>query len=117
MKIAKRIVGIILSVCLGLVFIYSGYSKIFPLEPFEFTFVDMGVANWYTAPIIARLLIGLEFFIGALLILNYKLRRFTIPFTVGLLSFFIIYLLIQIIKNGDTGNCGCFGESIHMTPL
>jgi len=116
MEIAKRIAAILLSVCLGLVFIYSGYSKIFPIEPFEFTFVDLGVANWYTAPVIARLLIGLEFFIGALLIANYKLRKFTIPFTLGLLLLFVIYLTVQIIKNGNTGNCGCFGESIQMSP-
>ena len=117
MKIIKLIVSIILSICLGLVFIYSGYSKLFPIETFEFTFVDIGVANWYVAPVIARLLIGLEFFIGLLLIANYNLRRFTIPVTIALLSFFIIYLGIQIFNNGNDGNCGCFGESIVMTPV
>ena len=73
MEIFKRISGSILSLGLGLIFIYSGYTKLYPvIETFEFTFIDIGVANWYTAPLIARLLIGLEFFIGLLLILKIK---------------------------------------------
>lgn len=114
----KEDVAILLCIALGLVFIYSGYSKLDPvIETFEFTFVDIGIANWYTAPIIARLLIGLEFFLGILLILNYQLKKFTLPFTIGLLLFFIVYLIIQINVAGNNGNCGCFGERLHMTPL
>jgi hypothetical protein len=113
-----RILMICISVGLGLIFIYSGWSKVDPvIETFEFTFVDIGIGNWYTAPIIARLLIGLEFLIGFLLIANYKLRKFTIPFTIALLVFFCIYLVLQISFSGNHGNCGCFGERIHMTPL
>lgn len=118
MKIFKLLSSICVSIGLGLVFLYSGYSKLDPLiEPFEFTFVEMGIANWYSAPVIARLLIGLEFFIGVLLILNYHLRRFTLPLTVGLLLFFIIYLLVQLALNGNDSNCGCFGERHYMSPL
>lgn len=109
---------ILISIALGLVFIYSGYTKIDPvIEPFEFTFVDIGIGNWYTAPVIARLLIGLEFFIGFLLIVNYNLKRFTLPLTIGLLLFFSIYLVLQIVFSGNNGNCGCFGEHLKMTPL
>ena len=118
MQLVKKIIAIILSVGLGLIFLYSGYTKLDPvIETFEFTFVDIGVANWYTAPIIARLLIGLEFFLGILLILNYKLKKFTLPFTAGLLLIFIIYLSVQIAVSGNVGNCGCFGEHLKMTPL
>ena len=117
MKIFKLSISVFFSVALGLVFIYSGYLKLFPIESFEFTFVDIGIANWYTAPVIARLLIALEFFLGLLLIANYNLRKFTLPLTIALLLFFIIYLGVQIIISGNDGNCGCFGESIRMTPL
>ncbi len=118
MKWIKIISGILICIGLGLIFLYSGYTKLLPvIETFEFTFVDIGVANWYTAPIIARLLIGLEFFLGFLLVINYNLRNFTLRFTIGLLFFFVVYLLIQIATNGDKGNCGCFGEHIKMTPL
>lgn len=118
MQTFKRITGILLSIILGLIFLYSGYTKLDPvIETFEFTFVDIGIANWYTAPVLARILIGLEFFIGLLLILNYHLRKITLPLTISILLFFIIYLLIQVAMNGDEGNCGCFGERFKMTPV
>lgn len=116
MKIFRSISAILLSAALGLIFLYSGYSKLFPIESFEFTFVDIGVANWYVAPVLARLMIGFEFFIGLLLIANYRLRSFTLPVTALLLLIFIIYLGIQLSTTGNTGNCGCFGEGIRMTP-
>ena len=110
--------SIFISFGLGLVFIYSGYSKLFPvIETFEFTFVDTGIANWYSAPIMARLMIGLEFFLGILFILNYRLKKFTLPLAILLLLFFIIYLLLQISNGGSSANCGCFGEHIKMTPV
>jgi uncharacterized membrane protein YphA (DoxX/SURF4 family) len=118
MKIALKILMVLISVGLGLIFIYSGWSKLDPvIETFEFTFVDLGIGNWYTAPIEARVLIGLELLLGFLLIINYNLRMFTIPLTIALLLFFIIYLLLQIAFSGNSGNCGCFGERLHMTPL
>jgi hypothetical protein len=118
MKILKRIIAITLSIIVGSIFIYSGYTKLFPvIETFEFTFVELGIANWYTAPFIARLFLGLEFFVGCLLILNYQLKKITIPITIILLSFFTIYLIIQIFVSGNNGNCGCFGEHLKMSPL
>lgn len=118
MLIVKKSASILLSLLLGLVFLYSAYSKLDPvIETFEFTFVDLGVANWYTAPVIARLLIGFEFLTGLLLIFSYRLKTFTIPLTIGVLGFFILYLLIQIFISGNAGNCGCFGERLHMTPM
>ncbi len=114
----KKTTGIILSVVLGLTFLYSGYTKLLPLvETFEFTFVEIGVANWLVAPVVARLLIGLEFFTGLLLISCFNLRRFTLPLTIGILIFFTIYLAVQLILNGNSGNCGCFGEHLYMTPF
>ena len=118
MKLLLRIAAITFSILLGLVFLYSGYTKIYPvIEPFEFTFVDIGVANWYTAPVLARVVIGLEFLIGLLLILNYRLKKLSLPLAFGVLLFFCLYLGLQILLNGNTGNCGCFGEHLKMTPL
>lgn len=107
-----------LCVALGAIFLFSGYSKLLPvIETFEFTFVETGIGNWYSAPIFARLLIGLEFFTGILLLACFRLRKFTLPLTIGLLVFFIIYLALQIAFSGNSGNCGCFGEHLNMTPL
>ena len=102
---------------MGLVFVYSGYTKLSPIEPFEFTFVDLGVASWKTAPIIARLLIGLEFLIGLLLIFGLYIKRFTLKIMIFLLVMFTVYLIVILIKDGNNGNCGCFGNALAMTPL
>ena len=102
---------------IGFVFIYSGYTKLYPIEPFVYTFVDLGIGGWKIAPFIARFMIGLEFFIGLLLIFGLYIKRLTLKLTIGSLVIFSIYLLFIIIKTGNNGNCGCFGTAIVMSPL
>jgi uncharacterized membrane protein YphA (DoxX/SURF4 family) len=100
----------------GALFIFSGISKIDPIEPFELTFVDIGF-NWKAAPFIARFIIGSELFIGTLLLINLNLRKLTYKLAISTLLLFSIYLIMQIIVNGNKGNCGCFGSYFPMTPL
>lgn len=102
---------------MGLLFIYSGYTKLYPIEPFEYTFVDLGVGSWAMAPFIARFMIGIEFFIGLMLFFSLYLKKFTLKLTAATLVFFTVYLLFMILHEGNNGNCGCFGNAIVMTPL
>jgi hypothetical protein len=113
----KKIYFIILSVLLGSTFIFSAYVKLFPVELFEWTFVDLGIANWIIAPFLARLMIAVEFFIGFLLFFNLFKNKFTLRFTIIILIFFTIYLFWQLIIEGNSSNCKCFGSYIKMTPL
>jgi uncharacterized membrane protein YphA (DoxX/SURF4 family) len=116
-NIIIKITFFLLCSFMGLVFIYSGYTKLYPIEPFEYTFVDLGIGGWRLAPFIARFMIGLEFFIGLLLIAGMYIKRFTVKLTVVSLIIFCIYLIFILITNGNNGNCGCFGTAIAMTPL
>lgn len=117
-SILKKAIATTLSIMLGIVFIYSGYTKLYPvIETFEFTFVDLNIANWYTAPVIARLLIGLEFFTGTLLISCFALRKITLPLAIFILVLFCFYLVALLVTMGNNSNCGCFGEHLRMTPL
>lgn len=102
---------------LGVTFILSGILKLNPIEPFELNFIDLGIANWITAPFIARLLIGTEFYLGIMLIFGIALKKFTLPATFALLALFSVYLIIQLITTGNKGDCGCFGTYLQMTPL
>ena len=120
----KKILLTLLCVLMGAVFVFSGYTKAgvgfpysSPIEPFEYTFVDLGFINWQVAPFIARLMIGAEFLIGVLLILNLNLRKTTYKLGIGILLVFCIYLILLITIVGNKGNCGCFGSVITMTPL
>jgi hypothetical protein len=113
----KKISFFIISVLLGGVFVFSAYTKLYPVEPFEYTFVDLGISNWQLAPFIARLLIAFEFLIGVLLILNIVLKKITYKLGIVTLFVFCIYLILQLIISGNKGNCGCFGTTIYMSPL
>lgn len=113
----KKISLYLLCSLLGAIFIFSGYAKLYPIEPFEYTFVDLGFINWQTAPFIARILIGLELLIGFLLLFNIFLRPIAYKLSIGCLLIFSIYLIFLITINGNKGDCGCFGSYFHFTPL
>jgi hypothetical protein len=70
------------------------------------------------APHFSRTLIGIEMALGLLLLQNNWLRRFIIPVTILLLGVFIGHLsYVTFLSGGNTGNCGCFGELLPMTPI
>lgn len=107
----------LLCALMGAVFLFSGYTKLYPIEPFEYTFVDLGFISWRLAPFIARFMIGLEFFIGIMLLLNIQLRKISYKLGIATLVFFSIYLILLMLFTGNKGNCGCFGTYLQMTPL
>jgi hypothetical protein len=111
----KKVILSILCIFMGAVFIFSGYTKLNPIEPFEYTFVDLGVASWRLAPFVARFFISLEFFIGILFILNIKIKAVCKISFITLIVFSLYLLGLMFI--GNKGNCGCFGNYLAMTPL
>jgi uncharacterized membrane protein YphA (DoxX/SURF4 family) len=113
----KKILFTVLTVLLGLVFIFSGFTKLYPIELFELTLIDIKVSTWATAPVISRLMIASEFLLGILLVLNIKLRKFTLKASLAVLILFTIYLIVLMIVEGNKGNCKCFGDILVMTPL
>ena len=115
-----RISGFILLLALSGVFFYSGYSKIYSdnaFDNFQWTFLDLGISSITVAGIIARVMIGMEFLLGLLLLCHVFLKQFTYKAVIAILAIFIIYLLVVILKQGNTGNCGCFGDKLAMKPL
>uniref|UniRef100_A0AA94JNV4 Protein tlpB n=2 Tax=Flavobacteriaceae TaxID=49546 RepID=A0AA94JNV4_9FLAO len=70
------------------------------------------------APWFSRILIGIEMALGILILQNNYLKKVIIPATITLLIVFIIHLSYEtFINGGNSGNCGCFGELIPMTPI
>lgn len=116
----KRTVGLLLLLALSGTFLFSGWSKIYSdnaFDNFQWTFIDLGIDSVLAAGIIARAMIGFEFMLGLFLLGHVFLRKFTYKAIVGVLVVFIIYLLLVIAKQGNTGSCGCFGDKLAMTPL
>jgi thiol-disulfide isomerase/thioredoxin len=110
-------------IVVALLFLVSAIAKLYPSPYFAISTFE--VKQLYTlgfsdslAPYFSRILIGVEFALGFLMLSNHFLKRITIPATIGLLSVFIIHLsYVTFLSGGNSGNCGCFGELIPMTPI
>jgi len=116
----RRITGLTLLILLAAVFFFSAWSKIHndnAFDNFQWTFIDLGINSFLAAGIIARVMIGLEVALGLFLLLHIALKKVTYPAVIALLAIFIIYLIFVIAKQGNTGDCGCFGDKLAMKPL
>jgi len=119
----KKNISWIIRIVVALLFIVSAIAKLYPSPYFAISTFE--VKQLYTlgfseslAPYFSRILIGIEFALGFLLLNNHFLKRITIPATISLLSVFIIHLsYVTFLSGGNSGNCGCFGELIPMTAI
>lgn len=117
-----------LRIIVSLLFIVSAMAKLskghlldspyFAISTFEVKqLYPMGFSEGF-APYFSRILIGIELALGLLLLQKNYLRKFIIPVTTLLLAVFIGHLTyVTFLSGGNTGNCGCFGELIPMTPI
>jgi hypothetical protein len=114
----KLLILFILRVLVFGLFVLSGILKLYPIQGFEKQLVDLGFVDWCSAPYVARLIIALEIGLGIAFLQSHYLKRIVIPATAFLLIGFCIHLTIEIVTKGaNSGNCGCFGQLIPMTPL
>ncbi len=108
---------IILSLIIGCVFLYSAYTKLFPIQRFEYTMVDTVHLPWLAAALAARLFIGFEAALGMLILTHfYGYRKWGLKAALALLILFSIYLIYLWVTQGNNVNCGCFGDDIWMSP-
>lgn len=112
-----KLISTILRLFVGLLFIVSALAKLYPIEPFEIIFVDLGLTNWLLAPFFARAVIIVELFLGLCIVFNQWFRNYIYYFAQGLLILFTIYLVYLLITKGNTNDCGCFGSWLALSPL
>ena len=113
MIIIKHIIRILV----GLVFVWSGLAKLFPIEPFENIFIDIGISNWLIAPFLARFIIAFELFLGISIIFNAWLKHIIYYFTQLSLGVFTVYLVYLLVTKGNQVDCGCFGSFLSLSPI
>ena len=106
----------ILRIVVGLTFVLSGVAKLFPIEPFEIVFVDLGVSNFMFAPFVARFIIAFEIFLGLSIVFDSWLKDIVYKLTLTSLGGFMVYLVYLLITEGNDVDCGCFGSFLKMTP-
>lgn len=118
MKKIEKYLPWAIRIFVSLLFLVSAVAKMFPVWAFEKQFVDLGVASWCQAPYIARLMIALELAVSIVILQRHFLKSIVIPGTILFLTVFCVHLSIQMYQYGlMTGNCGCFGQLIPMTPF
>jgi|JFJP01.1.fsa_nt_gi hypothetical protein len=123
MKTKKLYIAWTIRILVSLLFIVSAVAKMYPSPYFAISTFE--VKQLYTlgfsehvAPYFSRTLIGIELAMGFLLLQNHWLKRFIVPITMLLLAVFVGHLTyVTFLSGGDSGNCGCFGELIPMTPI
>lgn len=107
---------IVLQLFLAVIFLFSAYTKAIAPGFFEVLLEQQGmVPNRMYGAWATRLIIALETWLGICLMVSFY-GRFVLRFSFALLFVFSIQLIYLMII-GETGNCGCFGEMIRMSPL
>jgi hypothetical protein len=108
---------------IAFLFLLSAVAKLYPspyfaISTFEFSqLYPMGFSE-NLAAYFSRILIGIEFALGILILQKHYLKKLVIPATVLLLAVFTIHLsYVTFVTGGNTGNCGCFGSLLPMTPI
>lgn len=104
---------------LGLVFVYSGFTKLMePVENFQGGMAAYEVIPYAVIPFLARLIPWIEFLFGAFLILGYLPRVSALVLAAMSVSFVFLILTTRIVTGTLPADCGCFGEGslIHLKP-
>lgn len=123
MEKLKKYLPWTIRVIISFLFLLSAAAKLYP-SPY-FAIATFEVKQLYPlgfseeiAPYFSRILIGIEFALGILLLQRNFLKKLIIPATLAMLLVFTTHLSIETFMNGgNSGNCGCFGSLLPMTPI
>jgi hypothetical protein len=111
----KNGILITISSVAGIIFIFSGISKLWSLDSFELYVYSLNILNLSLTSMFARLLISIEIFTGILLFLP-SFRQTAWYLSMTLLILFSVSLVLQLILKNTT-DCHCFGDIIRLSPL
>ena len=108
----------ILRVFLGVIFVASAISKLFPIEAFDARILETApFLGWTFSMVAARLIIACELAIGIFIVAGLWLRRVVYPLTLFMLGFFTCILIYLLFRFGNEPNCGCFGELLPFSNI
>ncbi|WP_396194897.1 MauE/DoxX family redox-associated membrane protein [Flavobacterium sp.] len=123
MNTSKNNIALGIRIVISFLFLLSAVAKLYPSPYFAISTFEvkqlypMGFSEGF-APYFSRVLIGIELALGFLILQKNFLRSIIIPATILLLFVFTTHLTIETLQNGgNSGNCGCFGSLLPMTPI
>ena len=113
---------------LAVMFLFSGISKLLSMAFFDAmvaelflgpSYYDNASGLFYTQ-LLSRILISAELVLGVAVLIEWKLKKITLPALGGMLLLFTIHLFYEGLtsdKGFIEGNCGCFGDVLPMNNL
>lgn len=113
---------VIIKAVMAFMFLLSAVAKLYPspnlaLPTFEIKqLLPMGFSET-AAAYFSRILIGCELALGILLLQKNYFKRLVVPVSFLMLLIFSVHLTYEISSSGNSGNCGCFGSLLPMSPL
>ncbi len=123
METKKSTVAWTIRIIISFLFLLSAVAKLYPSAYFAISTFEvkqlypMGFSESF-APYFSRILIGTEFALGILILQRNFLQKLVIPVTILMLAVFTTHLtIVSFQSGGNTGNCGCFGSLLPMTPI
>jgi uncharacterized membrane protein YphA (DoxX/SURF4 family) len=105
-------------VLIGLVFAYSGYTKLMePVENFQAAVAAYEIIPYMAVPLIAHVMPWLELVFGALVLAGYMTRLSSLILSAMSFSFVLLILITRFKTGSFPADCGCFGEGslVHFT--
>ena len=109
------LMGILSRIVVGMVLIYSGFSKaIGPAGEFAASIDAYRILPTSLVISTARFLPWIELYAGLFLICGY-FQKTVAKFTTFLFGAFIFVLLLSLLRGIDPASCGCFGEGIALS--
>lgn len=109
-------------ILLSFLFLLSAVAKLYPSPHFALTtfeikqLLPLGFSE-FSAGHFSRTLIGCELALGIGLLQPHYFKRLVLPLSFLILFVFSAQLTYEILFSGNSGNCGCFGSLLPMTPL
>ena len=79
----------------GLLYLFSAFTKVYPINYFEYIIKETANFDYITTQIISRVIITIELCLGLFYITKFNLKKFTIPISIILLIFFNFILIYQ----------------------
>lgn len=122
MENLKKYLPWTIRILIAFLFLLSAVAKMYPSPYFAISTFEvkqlypMGFNEMFAA-YFSRTLIGIEIGLGLLMLQPHYLKKLVVPATFLMLSVFVVELTYEIMTGGNSGNCGCFGSLLPMTPL
>lgn len=114
----QSIIAALLGILLGALFIFSAWTKTYPIEDFDYIIASQLHLSNSVAALLARAVIGTEFALGVFLLLHFILKKkWVVTSAILLLLVLTAHLVILYYNLGNDANCGCMGSVIPMKPL